>query len=156
MNKKTLIIILAMIIFLAGYYIVRSGPADQAMVDREEVDISTQPQANDTPSTVVVPVKPVVETSETIVRTFAIDGGNYYFSPAEMRVKKGDTVKITFTNSGGMHDLRIDDFGIATKKLTNGQSETVTFVADKAGSFKFYCSIGSHEAMGMKGILIVE
>lgn len=153
MNKKTLVIVLMLIVFLAGYYIVGSKPADTVMVREEEVDMTMQPKVDDTPNIAATPARTVTETA---VRTFAVDGGNYYFAPSEMRVKKGDTVKIVFTNSGGMHDLRIDDFGVATKKLTNGQSDTITFVADKTGSFKFYCSIGSHEAMGMRGMLIVE
>ncbi len=73
-----------------------------------------------------------------------------------MTVKKGDTVKITFKNSGGMHDWKIDEFSAGTKVLQVGQQETIQFVADKAGTFEYYCSVGQHRAMGMKGSLIVQ
>jgi plastocyanin len=73
-----------------------------------------------------------------------------------MSVKKGDTVKITFKNTGGFHDLKIDEFKVATKQLQGGASEVVTFVADKAGTFEYYCSVGNHRAMGMKGTLTVQ
>lgn len=85
-----------------------------------------------------------------------ITGGNYYFKPNIIRVKKGDTVKIIFTNSGGMHDFVIDEFKVQTKTLQDGAQETATFTPDKSGIFDFYCSVGNHRQMGMQGKLIVE
>ena len=73
-----------------------------------------------------------------------------------MSIKKGDTVKITLVNSGGSHDLRIDEFNVATSRIRGGAQETVSFVADKVGSFEYYCSVGDHRAMGMKGTLNVQ
>jgi plastocyanin len=71
-------------------------------------------------------------------------------------VKKGDTVTITFKNSVGFHDWKLDEFKAATAKLAAGKEETVTFVADKTGTFEYYCSVGQHRANGMVGNLIVE
>src|SRR3989344_3583974 len=55
-----------------------------------------------------------------------------------------------------MHNFRLDEFGVATKVLKAGESETITFVADKIGEFEYYCSVGTHRAMGMIGKLIVN
>ena len=93
----------------------------------------------------------VIETKE-----FAITGDNFSFSPAEIKVKQGDRVKIIFTNARGNHDLKLDEFAVATKLLKAGESETVEFVASKIGTFEYYCSVGSHRAMGMVGKLVVE
>ena len=93
-------------------------------------------------------------TGET--KTFTVNGNNFAFSPSEIRVKQGDTVKIEFKNTGGFHDWVLDEFNARTKQLPDGQSETITFVADKKGTFEFYCSVGKHREMGMKGNLIVE
>src|SRR3989338_224730 len=49
------------------------------------------------------------------VKEFTVEGSNFKFSLSEMKVKKGDTVKITFKNSGGMHDFKLDEFNVATK-----------------------------------------
>ena len=88
---------------------------------------------------------------------FTVNGGSFYFKPDIIKVKEGDTVTITFVNDGGFHDFRIDEFGLATTILEEtGAQEQVTFVADKKGSFEYYCSIGTHRQMGMKGTLIVE
>lgn len=91
-----------------------------------------------------------------VVKTFTVTGKNFSFSPSTITVKKGDTVVITFKNMGGLHDFRLDEFGVATQQISNGSEETVTFVANKPGMFEYYCSVGKHRAMGMKGVLIVE
>ncbi len=89
-------------------------------------------------------------------KTFTVTGSNFAFSPAEIRVKKGDTVKVTFTSSGGIHDFVIDELNVKTNRVASGQSETVTFTANKVGTFEYYCSVGSHRVMGMVGKLVVE
>lgn len=90
-------------------------------------------------------------------QTFTVEGGNFYFKPNELRVKKGQPVTVTFNNVEGFHDFVIDEVaGAKTQRIQTGTSETITFTADTAGSFEFYCSVGSHRQMGMKGTLIVE
>ncbi len=89
-------------------------------------------------------------------KAFTVTGSNFSFAPSTMTVKKGDAVAITFKNSDGFHDFRIDEFNVATQKIGAGTEETVRFTADKTGSFEYYCSVGQHRAMGMKGTLIVQ
>jgi cytochrome c oxidase subunit 2 len=89
-------------------------------------------------------------------QTFTVEGGNFYFKPNEIKVKKGEKVTITFNNAAGFHDFVIDEFSVKTKKVPNGGSETVEFTPDKSGTFEYYCSVGNHREMGMKGNLIVE
>jgi plastocyanin len=90
-------------------------------------------------------------------KTFVVVGDDFRFSPAEIRVKQGDTVVINFSNPDSMpHDWVVDAFSASTKQITKGQSDTVTFVASKKGTFEYYCSVGNHREMGMKGSLIVE
>jgi plastocyanin len=92
----------------------------------------------------------------TSVKEFTVSGENFSFDVKEMKVKKGDTVKVTFKNVEGFHDWNLDEFNTKTKVIKAGESETVTFVADKTGTFEYYCSVGQHRATGMKGNLIVE
>ena len=89
------------------------------------------------------------------VVSFTVEGQNFSFAPSQMEVKEGDTVRITFKNVGGFHDFVIDEFDVATSQFGAGQEETVEFVADKTGSFEFYCSVGNHRAQGMVGTLTV-
>ena len=89
-------------------------------------------------------------------RTFIIKGQNFSFDTKEMSVNKGDTVVINFSSVDGMHDWVIDEFAARTPQIKSGETAKVTFVADKTGTFEYYCSIGQHRAMGMKGKLIVK
>ncbi len=98
----------------------------------------------------------VPEMIENETKEFTVSGNNYAFDLKEIKVKKGDTVAITFKNEVGNHDLLIDEFDVDTDLVPAGQSKKVTFVASKAGSFEYYCSVGQHRQMGMKGTLIVE
>lgn len=96
------------------------------------------------------------EAAVPAVKEFTVIGSSYLFDPSTITVNHGDKVKITFKNSGGMHDWRIDELGVATKKIKAGEEEVLEFTADKAGTFEYYCSVGEHRAKGMKGTLIVQ
>lgn len=91
-----------------------------------------------------------------VVKEFTVSGDNFSFVPSTITVKKGDKVKITFVNSAGFHDFVIDEYSVASKKTQSPTTEVLEFMADKVGSFEYYCSVGSHRAMGMKGALVVE
>lgn len=100
-------------------------------------------------------VCPPVNNTQT-VKEFKIIGKNFSFEPSLITVAKGDRVKITFENSAGFHDFRIDAYGVATKQTQSPTTEVLEFTADKVGSFEYYCSVGTHRALGMKGTLKVE
>lgn len=98
---------------------------------------------------------PVAIPAASSTKEFTVTGKNFSFEPAALNVKKGDVVTIHFVNSGGFHDFRIDAFNVATEKLNGGAQTSVTFTADKTGVFEYYCSVGEHRAMGMKGVFTV-
>ena len=105
------------------------------------------------------PIEQIVQEEQQVqpgVKEFEVSGNNFAFSPTEIVVNQGDTVRINFTNSGGFHDLVIDEFNARTKQLADGAKETIEFVADKTGTFEYYCSVGKHREMGMVGNLIVK
>ncbi len=98
---------------------------------------------------------------EVDTKIFVLEGVNYAFfmdgeEMPELKVDKGDTVRIEFTSSQGFHDFVIDEFNVATERVSDGGSTFVEFVADTEGIFEYYCSVGQHRANGMKGNLIVE
>ena len=70
----------------------------------------------------------------------------------------GDTVKITLTSGDFVeHDISLTDFGVASRKvMTQGSSTTITFVAEKSGTFSYTCTIPGHSDLGMKGEITVE
>ena len=40
--------------------------------------------------------------------------------------------------------------------ITQGKEAVVQFLADKTGTFQYYCSVGKHRSMGMWGTIIVQ
>jgi plastocyanin len=126
---------------------------------------TSAPSQNNTPTT---PEQPVSQDAASLipsltpakspgnVKEFIVTAQNFSFAPSTLTVQKGDTVKITLNNTEGFHDFRIDEFNVATKKISGGTQDSVQFVADKTGTFEYYCSVGNHRAMGMKGTLVVQ
>lgn len=97
-----------------------------------------------------------VQTSQSVVKTFTIVGANFSFTPNQITVNKGDTVKIIFQDSDGHHNLSIDGYNVQTQTIDSGQTSEITFIADKTGSFQYYCSVPTHKDRGMVGTLTVE
>ena len=73
-------------------------------------------------------------------RTFQIDARQYAYSPSELKVNAGDTVTIQLVSTDVVHGLYVDDYDISVE-ADPGQSATLTFTADKPGSFRFRCNI---------------
>jgi len=90
------------------------------------------------------------------VRTIEVEAGMYYFKPSEIKVKKGEKVRIVLKNVEGMHDFVIDELKVNSGIIQSGQTTEFEFVAEKTGEFEYYCSIANHRALGMKGTLIVS
>lgn len=73
-------------------------------------------------------------------RTFTIDAQQYAYSPPELKVNAGDTVTIQLVSTDVVHGLYVDDYDISVE-ADPGQTATLSFIADKAGSFRFRCNV---------------
>jgi len=94
--------------------------------------------------------------TEGQVKEIRVKGSNFKFDPAEIRVKKGETIRLVFESMDGMHDWNLDAFEAQTNVIGEGEEEEVEFTANKKGTFEYYCSVEDHKARGMKGKFIVE
>lgn len=167
--RTLLIIVVALVLLGGGWYWYSQQNSAPAIIDKS-ADFGTDTSANtgapqgqmedgtipenSNPAGVNVDASATVSTGAT--KSFTVTGQNFSFIPSTLSVRKGDTVKITFKMaSGTSHDFVIDEFSVRTNRLEVGDSQTVTFVADKSGSFEYYCSVGQHRVMGMKGTLTV-
>lgn len=90
------------------------------------------------------------------VRIIDMEAGAFYYKPNEIRVKKGEKVKIVMKSVDMMHDFNIDELGVKMPVAKSGETGTVEFTADKTGTFEYYCSVGQHRKNGQVGTLIVE
>lgn len=103
-----------------------------------------------------LPETDITLTNTATTKTFAVSGVNFAFNLKQINVKQGDTVVINFTSTDGFHDFVIDEFDARTEKVKTGGTTSITFVANKKGTFEYYCSVGSHRVNGMVGTLVVE
>ena len=89
--------------------------------------------------------------------TFNVSATNFEFDIKTITVNEGDTIVINLTNnSNALHDWVLDEFNAETDELSEGQSDSITFVADQAGTFEYYCSVPGHRQLGMIGTLTVN
>lgn len=90
------------------------------------------------------------------VQIVEVEAGSFYFKPNEIRVKKGQKVKIVMKSVSMMHDFVIDELDVSMPVVQDGDMGEVEFTATEAGEFEYYCSVGEHRANGQVGKLIVE
>ncbi len=149
--KKALILVAVIVVLGLGVYLYQQNSEvveQPTLTPTPLVSVSVSPSVSVTPT----PTSTAVST----VKTFTVIGKSFSFTPSLITVNKGDTVRIIFQNTVGNHDWRLDEFNAKTKIISSGQQDTIEFVADKAGTFEYYCSVGTHRQMGMKGTLIVK
>lgn len=107
------------------------------------------------------------------VQVIEVTAKKYEFNPSPIRVKQGARVQLKITATDHVHGFRISDLpdgaGIGGKsglvfsspqdcrRIEEGKTETVEFVAQTPGTYSFRCCVhcGWHHR-GMKGQLIVE
>jgi halocyanin-like protein len=81
--------------------------------------------------------------------------GNYAFSPPAIRISTGTTVLFEWTGMGSSHNVVSDGDG----PLDSGESVSQSgvnyeYTFEETGIYNYYCV--PHEALGMKGSIVVE
>ncbi len=111
------------------------------------------------PNTAASSNETVVVTSPPLpqgpVQPLSVTMSNYAFSPSNISVKKGSTVQLTVTSVDRTYGFAIPAYNI-NSKVDAGKSDTITFVADKTGTFPIKDSyVVSGAAYNMVGTLTV-
>ena len=89
-------------------------------------------------------------------REIAMTARKYEFSPSEIRVSRGETVKLSITALDRKHGFKIEALDI-DRELPKGEAVAIEFRADSVGTFPIACSKFCGLGHGkMKGALIVE
>jgi cytochrome c oxidase subunit II len=89
-------------------------------------------------------------------RVVKISAKRFSFTPAEVRVKKGEAVVLELTSLDRVHGFNLPEFKIR-KDITPKEVTRVTLTPDKEGTFPFHCDVfcgDGHE--DMTGTLVVE
>jgi cytochrome c oxidase subunit II len=88
-----------------------------------------------------------VTAAQEATHTIEIHAKHFSFTPAEITLKKGETVKLVITSDEGTHSLVIPDLHVNVL-ITKGHPAEVSVTPDKAGDFDgkcgHFCGIGHH------------
>jgi len=166
--KKTLIVtlVIGLTIFTAGcnrsveiLEVTETDNETAMKMLNGEMDGEEEP-ANETPEAEIEkdpePQAEIEKDQEQEVKTFNMTARQWEFEPETITVNEGDTVVLNITSEDVAHGFAISQFGV-NERLEPGQTTTVEFTADKAGTYTFFCSVfcGSGHS-GMKGTLVVK
>ena len=135
MNNNVKIGILALIVIAGmGFYYWKINMSKQMMMEGKPTPTPLFVQGDE--------MKPPGTKQDITIQNFA-------FSPAELRIKKGETVVWTNKDSA-THTVTALDGSFDSKGLNNAQTFSFTF--ENAGTFEYKCSFHSN----MKATIIVE
>ena len=154
MGLKLMIFLIIGTVFFFGCSTSQQVPVQEPQQILPGADVSIPVPDNNINEAVITeepaPVKP------SNVKEFTMTARQWSFDPGTITVNKGDRVKLTITSVDVDHGFALSDFKI-NEMLEPGKPVTVEFVADKTGTFTFYCSVpcGSGHR-DMAGKLIVK
>lgn len=128
-----------------------TSPATKTGV-QVNVDTTAKTETKETPAETPAPT-PAPTPS---VKEFTMTAKQWSFEPSTITVNKGDTVELTIKSIDVTHGFALPEFGI-NKNLKPGETVNVEFVADKTGTFSFFCSVSCGAGHSdMIGKLIVQ
>jgi plastocyanin len=85
-----------------------------------------------------------------------LNASNFTFEVETIEANMGEELVVTVTNVSGVHDFVIDELDINTGLIPEGESVEVSIPTDQVGEFEYYCSVGQHRDLGMKGMLTIN
>lgn len=146
MNKLVFGVIFLIIILGGGYFAAKALKhtiVSPSALHQQSAQPTTSPS-----STTMSP-----ETMQKIT----VEGNEFAFNPSNITVKVGQTVQLTFKNTGQYpHNFTLSDLSVQTKTIQSSQVDTITFTPTKTGNFAYVCTVPGHADRGMKGTLTVQ
>lgn len=125
--------------------------------EKADAEEKVQPKAEETAPAPKAPEKPTTPKEKVVeTKTFNVTAKKWEFSPSTITVNEGDVVVMHVTSVDVDHGIAITAFGV-NETLKPGVTKTIQFVADKKGTYSFFCSVfcGSGHS-SMAGTLIVK
>jgi uncharacterized cupredoxin-like copper-binding protein len=97
---------------------------------------------------------PAKQAATTNVAVTAGKPSEFKFTLSKKTVTRG-TIVFKVANKGMLaHDFKIA--GKKTKTLQKGTAATLRVTINKAGKYKYLCTLPSHATAGMRGVLTVK
>lgn len=98
------------------------------------------------------------------IQRITMKGGDFFFAPNHIVVKKDIPVELSITKEGGIvpHNIVMDsaDAGIQFDVALGKEPAVIRFTPVRAGTYPFYCTkkflfFKSHRERGMEGVIEV-
>ncbi len=155
--KYALSIVIALLVVVLGYWLFagRAESPTEVVTGGDELITGTDVEEGSDELLEQEANEQAPQAGDERTVTFDVKGTNFAFDVTEMTVNQGDTVVVSFESVEGFHDWVLDEFDAATEQVRPGNPTSVTFVANEAGTYEYYCSVGNHRAQGMVGTLTV-
>ena len=81
-----------------------------------------------------------VKVTPPTERTIRLEAKSFEYTPSEIHVSQGDRVTFEIVSTDVVHGIYIDGYGLEAS-ADPGQTARLSFVANRAGSFRFRCSV---------------
>ncbi len=89
-------------------------------------------------------------------RLLPVELADFTFRPGVVRVRAGEPVNLRLLNTGRVpHDLYVPDLDFRAA-VAPGQEVVAGLVANRPGTYEFYCTVPGHREAGMRGVLVVS
>jgi cytochrome c oxidase subunit II len=75
-----------------------------------------------------------------VARSVRVEASTFAFTPATIEVDPGDRVTIELASADVVHGMHIEGYDV-NLTADPGQSATVSFVADRPGTYRIRCSV---------------
>ncbi|GAB4417975.1 MAG: hypothetical protein Kow002_04670 [Anaerolineales bacterium] len=79
-------------------------------------------------------------SASNVERFFRIEAGDFAYAPAVLHVNPGDRVTIELVSTDVVHGIYVDGYDVSVT-ADPGQPATLSFVADRPGTFRLRCSV---------------
>ena len=87
----------------------------------------------------------------------AVTARSVAFTPADVRVRAGETIVLEFTNDDPVfHDWEVAGLANVDAGARPGQTQRIRFAIDEPGTYLVECTVEGHADAGMVGTLVVE
>ena len=96
-------------------------------------------------------------TIEAGARQLTVTVRDVTFVPADLRIRAGETVALSFTNADTVfHDWEVVGPANVDAGARPGQTQRIRFTIDEPGTYRIECTVEGHAEAGMVGTLTVE
>ncbi|MEW5957401.1 MAG: hypothetical protein AB1801_06740 [Chloroflexota bacterium] len=88
----------------------------------------------------VILAAPVPFSIRPVTHHLTMTAGQFAFDPPVLRINQGDRVRLTLQASDVVHGFYLDGYDLQ-QRVEPGLAQEIEFVADRAGKFRYRCSV---------------